>query len=567
MKKLPIISLIFLLVLSFSVLAAGIVKIESVASDQINLDPGLQANVVVNVSNIGDATIGTVTVSSSDIVNGNNRITISQQPQSITNLQINANNTKTTSFVVVVPNNVASGDYSATVTARDSSDSNNVNTLTYSIHVNNKVSFDVNSTNQANKLSSIELTAGPGDQLIKTFTLKNSGNVDLTSLNLFFDSAIVKDVDDNEARFTVSPQTVNNLRVGESVEITVTTDTDAGYEIKKIPTALKASAQGYSSLSVIPLNLDVKPNSCNPSASTSGIKVSITTPSDNDDVGVDEKLTVKIDVDNNANNNKRIRTALVLYNLDKNRRLFSQTQEKRIESDSTEEFDYDIDLSQYNIKDDDQIGIYAKSFERGHEDDRCDDDQSEIRAIVPAHSISLESVTLNPITANCGDSVSVLGTIRNSGSNTERITLNVKNTNLGVSTYSQTYNLGTSSDNNNQLFNSNFEVPRNTAAGNYVIDVLGLYGSTTVTSQKTLTVTCGAVQQTQSNTQQTQSNTNNGNSNTQPSNTGSSVVEKGLFEKFNSVGTTIPTSVWVLANALLFLLIVVVLVYVFRRKH
>lgn len=528
-----------------------------------NVDPGQSVILTIVVGNIEvlESSIDEVTVSSSNLVNGVNTIQVSQI-QTLNNIGNGTN--QSTTLTIAIPTTSLPGTYSGTITARDTNGQGQgqsvISTKAYSITINSKANFEVNDSKS--KLSSIALNAEPGDEIVKTFTLTNTGNINLVNIALSTQFSDLIDENDNEARFSVSPTSIPTLNIGESFTFTITADTDSGFEISKLTGNLIITPQGRSAIN-IPLSLDVNPNKCNINAVSSGISVSIDTPDDDDDFSLEDNLNINVEVDNSANDDKRIRTKLVVYNLDTSKRLFSDIQEKRVDDDSSETFTFNIDLKEFDLNDGDELGIFVKSFERGKEDEKCDDDEISAELIIPAHNVAFESVNLNPTSVNCGETVTLSGVLKNIGSNSEDVTLKVANTNLGILQYSPAYNLGTSTSNKEQFVNLNFNVPTNLVAGNYVLDVYTLYGTTTTSVQKTLTISnCGI---TASQVTTGSINVNTGNS--QLPITGSSVVEKSLFEKFNSTGSTIPTSVWVLANILLVILIMLALVFVFRRRH
>ena len=116
MKKLLLISLIFLLAI-FNVNAAGVVDLTGMVPNPLTADPSSSYGATLTIDNTGDAAIDVITITSTDLILGANKInapTISN----IANLLVSTPQTK--DFTIQI-SGVPAGTYSGTITATDAS--------------------------------------------------------------------------------------------------------------------------------------------------------------------------------------------------------------------------------------------------------------------------------------------------------------------------------------------------------------------------------------------------------------------------------------------------------------
>ena len=179
MKKLRFIANLF--VLSMFILAASSVLVKAAdftlgTPTTQSGDPLTSVTVTVDITN-NALTAKTYTVSSSVLtISGVGPGTISA-PASTTTTQIGVNITGKGSLTINIPSTLT-GSYTGTLTVTDSSDINNKATVSYSITVNSKASINFPD-------GTLKLQSEPKSKTLeKSFTIKNTGSVVLTSLQI-----------------------------------------------------------------------------------------------------------------------------------------------------------------------------------------------------------------------------------------------------------------------------------------------------------------------------------------------------------------------------------------------
>jgi hypothetical protein len=191
-------------------------------------------------------------------------------------------------------------------------------------------------------------------------------------------------------------------------------------------------------------------------------------------------------------------------------------------------------------------------------------DEVSLDLQVPDHEISIDSASLSPTSVTCGDIVSGSAILTNIGDNTEDVILNVYNTDLGVSFTSQSYEIDERESRNDQVVSFDFTIPNNARAGLYQVYFKARYDGETIKAIPLTVLSCEPVT---SNTNQDDTIITTGNQNTLGnvnSNGAVTYTQQGTSDRF-ALGSSIPTSVWVLIDVLLGVLILVAIVWLFKR--
>ena len=217
-----------------------------------------------------------------------------------------------------------------------------------------------------------------------------------------------------------------------------------------------------------------------------------------------------------------------------------------------------------DAEDNDEFELFVKAFQRDNEDQVCAEDSISLDVEVPDHKLLVESFSLTPATAECGDTVTGSLLLRNLGSSDEEVTLDVVNEKLKLSQSSSLVEVKEDRKRNIQPVSFRFVVPENAEDGEYVIQAKANYGGLT-TAEKTLTlVNCGEKASEEASEAQTEKSLSASDSVAASSVTGAASFEdKSFFDTFNT--GDVPTSVWVLVDVLLGVLIILALVWVFRK--
>ena len=404
-------------------------------------------------------------------------------------------------------------------------------------------------------ISGLTLRAVPGDLQTISFTIKNTGTLDLTNLRLVTEFSSLKDSDDNIITLSLSPSTITSLAIGTSATVRVDMDVESSFEVKDFSGNIVVTGTGITDSLKIPTTIDIRPSACLSTAKTDKIKLDITDPDSDEEFEPGEEISAVINVDNRDSDNTRITVEAVLYNTDKDKKVEKQTKTIKIDGKDEEDFTFDFTIP-VETEEDDSYTLFVKAFQKDEEDLNCVNDDVSVDVNVPEHKLVIESFTFSPTNAVCGESVYGTVALRNLGSSDETVTLSVVSDQLKISQTSTSLEIKEDRNKNFQTATFNFVVPTNAKEGNYNIEARANYGGV-VKAQSPLTVTCSKVEPVTGTSAQPPVVT------TEPGTT-EYTPDESIFDKFNRL--EVPLSVWVMLNVLLGVLVIVAVVSLIRRR-
>ena len=552
MKKL-ILVLLFMLVLSFNVYAAGNLNM-NIVSVSSSVSPGGNIRLDVNLTNIGVNPLDPIKVTTTDPRDsaGNvldvNNVVLENANSGLGPL--GAMGSRVVSLSIQLPQGQP-GTYTATLTV--DFDGVSTDSKTYSFNLLSPLSVKFNNA-ELNSLS-VNLESGEDENEL-SLLLTNIGNVPLTNLRAL---AIFPDLEDNDDD-TVdisNPTPISSLLPGQSATIRFLFDVDSGFDESVLDGVIKIEST-ESRAKEYNLKLNVKPLSCQLNSKSDKIGLNINKPDDNDDFESGDVVNVDLEVENKDNDDMDVKIEALLYNTDKDKKLDSYVISKNINDDDTEVFKFKLNFD--DVKDDD-VKLYVKAY-NDDDDLMCKSDDVNLDVSVPDHKVTINNPTLSPAIVACGDRVVGNALLKNVGDNDENVVLDVFNTQLGLSLNSQSFELKEDEDENTRALDFAFNTPENAKDGSYPVTLRVRYGGQETNSQVTLVLQgCSAATQVQKSTSVQSSTDDN------LVFTGSGVyTEKGLFDKFNKSEFGVPTSVWLLVDLLLVVLIIGCLVWLFRTR-
>src|SRR3989344_4976002 len=541
MKKLLLL-LVFVLVLSYTATAAlnvdtatDLSAVDAGSDITLNVVVGSSAETFTNV-NVRASITGTSEVATGSVSN----VAPNSQQTAVLTLHVPAD---------LVPNT----QYTVVITSTDASNIANTSSVNKVLTVNPKPAVELSQDSVV--VSGLTLRAIPGDLQTLTFTIKNTGNVDLTNVRLATEFSSLEDGDDNVITLSLSPSTIASLAKGRSTTVNLQMDVDSSFEVKDFSGNLVVTGTGIQDSIKIPITIDIRPNACSSISKSDKIELDITNPDDDEELEPSEEFTAVINIDNRDSDDQRITVEAVLYNTEKDKRVTKQSKTIKVDGKEDEDFTFDFTVP-VDTDDDDSYSIFVKAYQKDDEDINCVNDDVSIDVEVPEHKLVIESFTFSPTNAVCGESVYGTVALRNLGASDERVTLSVVNDQLKISQTSGTITVDEDRNKNFQTATFSFTVPANAKQGTYNIEARANYGGL-VKAQSPLTVTCGAVQETTgTSTQPTAVANEPGTTDYTP--------DESIFDKFNSL--EVPLSVWVMLNVLLGVLVIVAIVSLFRRR-
>ena len=128
----------------------------------------------------------------------------------------------------------------------------------------------------------------------------------------------------------------------------------------------------------LPAKIEVTPLTCKASALSNNLKINIEEPEDDQDFQPGDDMQVRVDITNDASDDKRIRVQALLYNLDEGKRVDSDTTEKRINNNDEGSVFFEFPLAGEDFDEDTELRLYIKAFEKGKEDTICVEDSIDL---------------------------------------------------------------------------------------------------------------------------------------------------------------------------------------------
>ena len=223
------------------------------------------------------------------------------------------------------------------------------------------------------------------------------------------------------------------------------------------------------------LQILVKPEICEDGV-IGNLDLDINEPDDGDDFKPNQELNIGTDVDNNDDDDMDVKIESSLYNMDKGKKILSMLSDgKNIDSDDSESFDMDMKLptdSKY-LKDGDDYMLFVKAYEDGNEEDNCAERFIDLSLELDEEDVIIESLTLTPQVASCGDTVTASLKARNIGSDDQNnVRLELKQDDLDVNKMSDMFDLEgfDDKDDNYRTEMFTFNIPANAEEKDYVFN-------------------------------------------------------------------------------------------------
>ncbi len=391
---------------------------------------------------------------------------------STTSFGLNASQSKSITYSIAVPLYQAPGAYSYPFTVNGTKENGQNSSVSGTIQVN------------VNSSATLSVTQAPST-LTKSnnktsFTVKNTGNVQLTSLIFSFNANNLKD-DLRQITLTFSPNSILLINPGASETVNITATIPENLDPKDYTTTLVVNASSLVSTVSVSTPLTVSQSFCKFGNVGTGLVITKVEDEEveNEDAWEwkplnDIEITVKVD-----NNLDEDVDAVLEYGLyDPDEKEFVDLDEEEIdfsiEEDEDEEVtikfevpaDLDFDSSEHNFR------FYVKVYEEGNEDKLCTDKIDgeifkDVEIKKESRDVVVNDVSL-PESALCGESLEYDATVFNTGRNEEdRVKIRLYNKELGVDLEKEIKNLDVGDD---EEFSFSFTIPQNVAEKTYKLD-------------------------------------------------------------------------------------------------
>ena len=222
------------------------------------------------------------------------------------------------------------------------------------------------------------------------------------------------------------------------------------------------------------------------------LDIDIEDPDENDNFEIGDTIKIKVDVTNNADEDKDIVVEAALYNIDEDDEIESEeSNDEEVDEGDSETFKLEIEVPD-DFEDDDYL-IFVKAYEDGEEETQCNQKVVEIDLEREKRKVIIKEVSINPQIVYSGNNINIFVDLQNIGSNDEDVYLTLENTILEISETSETFELEEfdQDDTSTQIFF--VTVPSDAKAGDYQFIINAWFDGESTSAAETITVLEGLV--------------------------------------------------------------------------
>ncbi len=206
------------------------------------------------------------------------------------------------------------------------------------------------------------------------------------------------------------------------------------------------------------------------------LDVNIKEPKSGDDFKPGEKIPVEIKIRNNAKEDLDVDVQAVLYDKNEEDEIDSDSDNIDVSEGDSETLTIDLNIPD-SIKEKHSFIIYAKAFEKGNEEQQCNEDIVSIDLKREKHDVMLDEYKVSPPTLSCDKVLAVSFNADNIGKDDESLYFTVQQPSLGTDFRSELFNLKKDDD----IFRSvNVAVPQNMSPGVYPVELTLFFGGGSV---------------------------------------------------------------------------------------
>ena len=408
--------------------------------------------------------------------------------------------------------------------------------------------------------SSLEFGLEDDEKQEISFTLRNSGNAKVNDIAVShdFSESDLEDDDNDDIKIEISPEKIDSLDVGESVTVKVKVDVENGFDFDEIEGHVLVESGNAESLS-IPMTIVVEPAQCKV-GEIGDLDMEVKEPDDGDEFEAGEKISVRVNIENNADDDMKVKLEAYLYNVDRGRELDSYKTTKKIDEDDDYTFEFELEMPD-DVDEDDEYAIYVKAYEKSNEDEQCIAEKVDIEAKEIRDLLEIKSFSVTPLSVEGGDVIEGVVYIENEGANDQDdVKVTFKNYALGLNEQvgEGVISLEKSGkEGDSQIVRFVHQIPEKANSGSYPITVIVEYAGKSIESKVYITVLRSEVTE-EATTEETTTESDVGGG------VEVSYEKKGLWDSIRSRDTS--TLFWVLVDVILVLAILVFLAVALRKR-
>ena len=203
------------------------------------------------------------------------------------------------------------------------------------------------------------------------------------------------------------------------------------------------------------------------------LDLKVKNPDEGDEFGPGEEMEIKIDIENNANEDMRIIIEASLYNINEDDVEEETDDEKKIRNGKDETFELILEIPD-DFEDDNYL-LFVKAYEDRNEEEQCVEGAIGIDLKREKHDVIIKEFSLTSESVVAGKSFDVFAEVQNIGESDEDVYLAAEIKELGVLTESETFELEEFGKDDTNLEIISIKIPENAEKGEYDIEIKAFF--------------------------------------------------------------------------------------------
>ena len=276
----------------------------------------------------------------------------------------------------------------------------------------------------------VDMEGYDGDDDTENFTVANTGNTVLSSIDFTYEQDDLTDGDNDTITLSFDPSSVS-LNPGEEDEVEVTATIDPEMDYGTYSTDVVATSG--TTTATMHLTIRVKKEYCDAGQQGSRLVIThIEEPDTGDDFTLPATIPVEVDVRNDYDEDLDVVLEAQLFDLVDEVYVVKGEDEISIDEDETGTLKVDLEIPM-DVHEGHAHIVIIKIYEDGNEDDQCADDFVSVDINKDKNKVILDKATVIPEIVECDSEFSVQLKFGNAGRNDEdKVKVRIYNTNLEI---------------------------------------------------------------------------------------------------------------------------------------
>ncbi|HEA46600.1 MAG TPA: hypothetical protein ENH99_02355 [Candidatus Pacearchaeota archaeon] len=209
-------------------------------------------------------------------------------------------------------------------------------------------------------------------------------------------------------------------------------------------------------------------------------------PDEGDEFGPGEEMEVKVEVKNNADDDKKIIVEATLYNIGEDEEIQNVDDSQKVKDSDDKKLNLILEVPD-DFEDDNYL-VFVKAYEKGEEESQCAEGAISVSLEREKHDVIIKDFSINPSSIIAGKSFGVFTEVQNIGESDEDVYIVVEIKELGVLTEGETFELEEFGEDDFYSETLSIKIPNNAKKGEYEITIKAIFDGEEDEREETISV-------------------------------------------------------------------------------